>query len=207
VAGTVGDAASTATGTVTSAAQEAPALARRKAAGNPLAAGVVAFGLGWLVSSLLPATRAEQQGASKLKEAAQAVAEPVKQGLAQAATEVKDNLAPAALQAVEVVKQEASDATSTVKEQATQAGTQVTEQAGSSADSVAETAKSAARTARKRATGKPEGAPAARTTPPPPPAKVTAQPASKASPDAARKRTATRSVVPTKARAARTRPE
>ena len=48
---------------------------------QPLAAGVVAFGLGWLVSSLLPASKVEQQGAEALKDAAQSVAEPVKQGL------------------------------------------------------------------------------------------------------------------------------
>jgi hypothetical protein len=88
VAGSVSSAGSTVAGSVSSAghtvadaAAQAPATVKQKASGNPFAAGVVAFGLGWLVSSLLPASKVEQQGADKLKEAAQAVAEPVKQGL------------------------------------------------------------------------------------------------------------------------------
>src|SRR5437762_686194 len=46
----VEDAASTAAGAV----QQAPEAIVRQAQGNPLAAGLIAFGVGWLVSSLLP---------------------------------------------------------------------------------------------------------------------------------------------------------
>lgn len=72
------DAAGSAVGTVGSAAAQAPTVAKQKAAGNPIAAGIVAFGLGWLVSSLVPASQKEQQGASRLKDAAQQAAEPAK---------------------------------------------------------------------------------------------------------------------------------
>ena len=62
--GGVGSAVSGAVGTV-----------REQAEGNPLAAGLVAFGVGWLVSSLLPASEAEQRAARRavetLKEDAQ----------------------------------------------------------------------------------------------------------------------------------------
>ena len=51
-AGTVQDAASTAADAV----QQAPQAIRRQTRGNPLAAGLIAFGAGWLVSSLLPAS-------------------------------------------------------------------------------------------------------------------------------------------------------
>ena len=43
---------------------------RQKSEGNPLAAGLIAFGVGWLASSLIPATRREQQVASQVKEKA-----------------------------------------------------------------------------------------------------------------------------------------
>ena len=35
----------------------APTAVKQKAQGNPLAAGVIAFGIGMLVSSLIPSTR------------------------------------------------------------------------------------------------------------------------------------------------------
>lgn len=149
----VAGAASSATGAVTSAAQSAPIVAKQKAAGNPIAAGVVAFGLGWLVSGLVPSSTREQQGAGKLKEVAQSAAEPAKQALAQAASEVKENLAPAVQDAVESVTQTATDAAATVQEQAGQAGTQVKDQATGSASSVADTAKSAAQDAKEQAAG------------------------------------------------------
>src|SRR6476620_7792570 len=49
-AGTVQDAALGAVGAV----QQAPDAVVRQTQGNPLAAGLIAFGVGWLVSSLLP---------------------------------------------------------------------------------------------------------------------------------------------------------
>jgi hypothetical protein len=42
------------------AVREAPATVKRKAQGNPLAAGVIAFGLGMLVSSLIPSIDKER---------------------------------------------------------------------------------------------------------------------------------------------------
>lgn len=148
-----GSSVSNAGHTVADVASQAPTAVKQKASGNPFAAGVVAFGLGWLVSSLLPASRVEQQGAEALKDAAQSVADPVKQGLASAANEVKDTLAPAAQEAVQAVKQEATDAASTVKEQAGQAQAEVKDQATTSAGTVKETASSAAQDAKQQATG------------------------------------------------------
>jgi hypothetical protein len=53
----VGDAASSAASSVVETASSTGAAARRRTAGNPLAAGLIAFGAGWLVSSLLPASK------------------------------------------------------------------------------------------------------------------------------------------------------
>ncbi len=72
-AGTVQDAASTAADAV----QQAPQAIRRQTRGNPLAAGLIAFGAGWLVSSLLPASRREQELADQAKQVAQEKVQPV----------------------------------------------------------------------------------------------------------------------------------
>jgi gas vesicle protein len=112
-AGTVQDAASTAVGAV----QQAPDTVIRQTQGNPLAAGLIAFGVGWLVSSLLPASEKEkqlaQQAESAVREHKDALLEPAK----QAAQEIGEQLKPAAQDAVESVKSTAQDATATVKEE------------------------------------------------------------------------------------------
>src|SRR5215213_1196607 len=56
-AGSVQSAASSAVSTI----QETPDMVVRQTQGNPLAAGLIAFGVGWLVSSLLPASQKEQE--------------------------------------------------------------------------------------------------------------------------------------------------
>ena len=109
-AGTVQDAAATAADAV----QQAPQAIRRQTRGNPLAAGLIAFGAGWLVSSLLPATRREQELADQAKQVAQEKVQPVVQ---QVASEVGDNLREPAQQAVESVKATAQDAKDTVAEE------------------------------------------------------------------------------------------
>jgi hypothetical protein len=109
-AGTVQDAASSAAGAV----QEAPAAIRRQTRGNPLAAGIIAFGAGWLVSSLLPASRREQELADQAKQVAQEKVQPVAQ---QVAAEVKENLREPAQQAAESVRSTAQDAKDTVTDE------------------------------------------------------------------------------------------
>jgi gas vesicle protein len=111
--GTVQDAASSAVGAV----QQAPDAVVRQTQGNPLAAGLIAFGVGWLVSSLLPASEKEkelaQQAESAVREHKDALLEPAK----QAAQEIGDQLKPAAQEAVESVKATAQDAAATVKDE------------------------------------------------------------------------------------------
>ena len=65
--------------------------ARRQAQGNPLAAGLVAFGVGWLVSSLLPPTEKERQLAHQVKDQAQPAVQAVGQQAGQALSEVLPN--------------------------------------------------------------------------------------------------------------------
>jgi hypothetical protein len=137
--GTVQDAASSAAGAV----QQAPDTIVRQTQGNPLAAGLIAFGVGWLVSSLMPASEKEKQLAmqaeSAVKEHKDALLEPAK----QAAQDIGEQLKPAAQEAVESVKATAQDAAATVKAegqsavedvqgQAQQSKTKVQSQASSS---------------------------------------------------------------------------
>jgi len=103
-----------ATQTVSGAAGDAKSAVRSKTRGNPLAAGLVAFAAGWLVSSLLPATEAERQGASALKEKAQ----PLTEELGSAAKQVAENLKEPAREAVDQVKASAADSAATVKDEA-----------------------------------------------------------------------------------------
>jgi Protein of unknown function (DUF3618) len=117
----VSDAASSAASTISdtassaaAAVQDAPQAVRRQTQGNPLAAGVIAFGAGWLISSLLPASRQEQQVAQKATEKAGELGRPVAEAAKQAATEVKDNLQEPAQQAVASVKDTATEAGRTV---------------------------------------------------------------------------------------------
>ena len=131
-AGSVQDAASSAA----SAVQQAPDTVIRQAQGNPLAAGLIAFGVGWLVSSLLPVSEKErqlaQQAESAVREHKDTLLEPAK----QAAQEMGEQLKPAAQQAVEEVKSTAQDAAATVKDEGQSAAEDVKGQAQQSKETV-----------------------------------------------------------------------
>lgn len=91
--------------------------ARQRAQGNPLAAGLIAFGAGWLVSALVPASQREQQAAGQLVDAAKEHSQPVKENLGQIATEIKDNMQEPAQQAMQSVSSTAGEAVQTVKDE------------------------------------------------------------------------------------------
>jgi Protein of unknown function (DUF3618) len=115
----VGDAASS----VTDAAANAPQAVRRQTQGNPLAAGMIAFGVGWLLSSVAPASAAEKQVAAKVQDKASELAEPLKQQAQEMAGEMKQPLQ----QATEQLKSTASDAASETADQAKSAVADVKE--------------------------------------------------------------------------------
>ncbi|QHC57284.1 DUF3618 domain-containing protein [Rathayibacter sp. VKM Ac-2760] len=83
-----------------------------KADGNPFAVGLIAFGAGLLVASLIPASSAEKDAAVKVKEQAQ----PVVDSVTGAAKNVADELREPAQQAFASVKDTATDAAQNVKE-------------------------------------------------------------------------------------------
>jgi hypothetical protein len=112
---------------VSDAVSEAPDQVRSRTAGNPLAAGLIAFGVGWLAGSLLPASVSEQQAANEVKD----VAAPV---LGDAAKDVAEHLKTPAQQAVESMKDTAVEAAATIKDEGASAAHEVKDQAQDAAD-------------------------------------------------------------------------
>jgi len=142
VMGTASDGVSTATDRVgeaaTSAAHavgEAPQAVRRGTEGNPLAAGLIAFGAGWLISSLAPASKREQRLAEQAKDWATEHGQPVAE---QVAGDLKENLREPAKHAAESVKTTATDAASTVADETRTAASDVTNRAQEARSSVQE---------------------------------------------------------------------
>ena len=97
--------------------------------GNPLAAGLIAFGVGALIGSLLPASTAERKAATKVKDAVTPIA-------SDAAKDVADHLKGPAQEAVESVKSTATDAVTTVKDESTSAASELKDQAQDAKDTL-----------------------------------------------------------------------
>jgi cell division septum initiation protein DivIVA len=121
-------------------ASSAPEQARQRTRGNPLAAGLVAFGAGWLLSSLLPATEPEQQAAAQVKDLAMEKGRPVAQDLGQAGQDAAQSLRESAQQRAQSVKETATDAASTVAGEAQSQASDVTSHAQEARNRVTEQA-------------------------------------------------------------------
>jgi hypothetical protein len=115
-----------------SAIGDAPAQVKAKAQGNPLAAGLIAFGAGLLVSSLIPASQKEREAAEAIKTAA----EPLATELTDAAKNVAEGLKEPAQAAMENVKATAADATEHVKAEGQGAVADVKDKAADAKDNV-----------------------------------------------------------------------
>lgn len=102
-------------------AQHAAETVAAKAKGNPLAVGLIAFGVGALIASLLPASKPEQEAAAKVKEAAQPLMEEAK----DVAKEAGEHLKEPAQQAAQSVRETAMDAGEHLKDEAQDAAGQV----------------------------------------------------------------------------------
>jgi len=145
----VSDTAHGMTGSVSDAGHRAGDLAssakeqtRSKARGNPLAAGLIAFGAGWLVGSLLPATEKEKETAAQAKDRLQEKAQPVMEQAKESAREVGENLKQPAQEAAQSVKDRATDATETVKGEARSGAQGVADDASGAAKHVKDQARS-----------------------------------------------------------------
>jgi uncharacterized protein YjbJ (UPF0337 family) len=112
----------------------APRAVVDKAEGHPIAVGLIAFGVGLLVSSLIPASTKERELAGTIKDT-------VQPQLADAAKQVAGNLREPAQEAVAAVKDSATEAVDNVKSEASDARDDVT---GSASDAASEVRSNAA---------------------------------------------------------------
>ncbi|MFD8491796.1 DUF3618 domain-containing protein [Amycolatopsis sp. NPDC059657] len=126
VASTAGDKVSSTASAAAEAISETPEALRRGTEGNPLAAGLIALGAGWLVASLLPASAAERRMAAQATDLAREHVQPVAQ---HAAEEIKDNLQEPAQEAVDSIKSEVAESASTVSDEARSATGDVADRA------------------------------------------------------------------------------
>jgi len=132
----VADSASSSTASaasgVSDAVHAAPTQVKAKARGNPLAAGAIALGVGWLLGSLLPPSEKEVEAAATLKDNASTLAQPVTDVAKDVAAELKQP----AQEAVESVKATAANAASTVKSEGASAAQDVKDQSMEAKDAV-----------------------------------------------------------------------
>jgi len=124
----VGEKGSSAASSVADAVSDAPGMVQRRTQGNPLAVGLIAFGAGWLVSSLLPASEAEKRIATRIKDQTMEHSDVIKEEVTGAAQEIKDNLREPTQEAMQTVTSTASEAANAVREEGTQAAKEVKDQ-------------------------------------------------------------------------------
>jgi ElaB/YqjD/DUF883 family membrane-anchored ribosome-binding protein len=132
VMGTASDKASTvqsstqsAVSSAEQAVEQAPQMVREQTQGNPLAAGLVAFGLGMVVSSLMPPTEKEREAAAKVKEKA----EPLTHEATETAKDLADHLKEPARQAAQSVKETAAEGAEQVRQEGKSAAVDVRDDA------------------------------------------------------------------------------
>jgi ElaB/YqjD/DUF883 family membrane-anchored ribosome-binding protein len=141
----IGDTASSIAHNASSAASnaaetvgQAPQAIRRGTEGNPLAAGLIAFGAGWLLSSLVPASKPEQRVAGQAADWVREHGELLTHQAQQAGQELKENMREPAKHAAESVRSTASDAATTVTDEARAAADDVTGRADEARSTVQE---------------------------------------------------------------------
>jgi hypothetical protein len=114
------DAASSARETVVGGVSDAaeatgrlPDAARRKTQGNPLAAGTIAFGVGWLVASLIPPARKERELGEKLadKVDTQGIASSVQDKVQETAEKVTHKAAESVREAADKAEEKVGTTT------------------------------------------------------------------------------------------------
>ncbi len=132
----VHDATNSAAGSLGDAAGSAPDAVRGRTKGNPIATGLIAFGTGWLLSSLVPASDAERKAAQHVEDNAGDIVEPLK----QSAQEMAGNLQEPVQQAAQAVQSTTSDAVSRTTEHAKSATADVKDQAARAGSDVADEA-------------------------------------------------------------------
>jgi gas vesicle protein len=102
---------------------DAPQAIRAQAQGSPMAAGAIAFGIGFITAAAFPPSRGEQQMAGQLSDRI----EPLKSEVTTAAHDLVDQLKEPAKDAVDAVKGTAAEAAHSVQGAAKDAAAQTKE--------------------------------------------------------------------------------
>lgn len=110
--------------TVAGTVRGTPDTVVRQTRGNPVAAGVVAFGVGLLVASLLPNTDAEKRVGSAVADRSEDLVDQVK----QTGRELKDEFSGPAREAAAQVKETAQQAAANTADHARESGRTTVEQ-------------------------------------------------------------------------------
>jgi ElaB/YqjD/DUF883 family membrane-anchored ribosome-binding protein len=124
-----GVSASGAAASVKDSAQSAVGTLGSTTAGNPLTAGLVAFGAGVLISSLLPSTEKEAQATGHLVDAAKEHGQPLMDEAKSVGQDIAKDLGDSASEAADKVRSKAQDSASTVKDEGQSSVGQVKDQA------------------------------------------------------------------------------
>lgn len=103
-----------------------------KAEGNPLAVGLIAFGAGLVLASLIPASSKEKEIASTVKDETQ----PLIDEATDVAKDIGEHLKEPLQQSVESVKASAQDSVAAVKDEAQTAAGEVKDQARDARDNL-----------------------------------------------------------------------
>ena len=114
------------------AATGMPDTVKQQAQGAPVAAGAIAFGIGFLVAAAIPPSEKEKELSTQMMDKA----EPLKQQLTEAGHEMADHLKEPASQAASQVKQAAGDAAQQVKGSASDAASDLKDQSSSASTSM-----------------------------------------------------------------------
>jgi hypothetical protein len=96
----------------------APEAVRRQTEGNPLAAGLIAFGAGMLLATVIPSSQKEQDVGHRIEPRLSDMADGVKSEVRASVRQVTEQIKPMAEEAVEGVKATAQDAVESVKQEA-----------------------------------------------------------------------------------------
>lgn len=117
-ASAVGDKAQETAHAVADTVRETPDTVARQTRGNPLAVGLIAFGVGLLTASLLPETEAEKRAGGAVAERSGDLVEKAK----ETAREMTEELGSTAREATEHVKETAREAAQHTADQAKESG-------------------------------------------------------------------------------------
>jgi gas vesicle protein len=130
---TTGEAAETvqeAAGSTADAVRQAPRMAAEQTRGNPLAAGLIAFGAGLLAATLLPESNVERRATERLSEGAEGLKDQLRQPLSESASRLGSDLSDSVRESAQEVTRTAKEAARTTADEARGATSRVREESG-----------------------------------------------------------------------------